>query len=167
MIVNRDPNATRDLPSTLTLYFKNPSAVRPEGSESNVGERHQPPSSATAESKAQPPDWDEHVVKIDLAQKTDDAILLDVMKETGATAVMPTAEEQTAIDALQKLEEEGKVASAAALEKNRDKMLRRKKRRMETNPKTPKRKGLVGDMGAWLDKRAPASGVVADVKSAV
>jgi hypothetical protein len=164
MIVNRDPRPDANVRPLLTLYFKNPNAVRPEGLEANVGERHQPASSATAESKAQPPDWDERVVEIDLDNKTDDVILLDVLKETGATAVMPTAEEQADIDTLKKLEEEGKVVSAAAKEKNKEKKWRKKKR-MGTMLKSSKKKGLVGEMNEWSGDRAPGSATEANVKA--
>jgi hypothetical protein len=158
MIVNRNPDPKADLRPELTVYFKNPGAVPPEGVQLHKGDRHQPDSSATAQSTAQPPDWDERVVKMDLTHKTDEAILLEVMTETGATAVMPTAEDQADMDRLQKLEEEGKVASEAMKERVRGAILKRKQEK-----KAARRAAKAAGVGQPTTTGAPNRGT--DIKT--
>lgn len=110
MIVNR--TADENGPATLRLYFRNASATKP----ADAPERpFQPSSSLQGESPAQPPMWDEKVVEIDVKGKREEAILEEVMSQTGAEALETPKADEEAMARFAKVDEIAKKQSEAAL----------------------------------------------------
>lgn len=110
MIVNR--TAAEDAPATLTLYFRDPAALKkPDGA---ADKAFQPPSSLKGESPAQPAMWDEKAVEIDVKGKREDAILEAVLSQTGAEKLATPPEDEGALAKFAAMDEVSAEKSRAA-----------------------------------------------------